>query len=158
MAKAHRLFDRLRNKRKPRDHVNHLLPGQRIVKTAYGALYENGVSVRGLERLMEQQPVRLPAMRLRDGYYHINNLPGVQPGASKSTNARNRNVERVDIDVVEKFIKACKATGMDKRGWKKAVNEQFELSRQEFSKWLMRYFPCYGLPVPIDRKDRAANQ
>lgn len=151
--KAHRLFDQLYLKKmKQIDHVNHAQPGKRIIRTRFGAIYEHGISVRGLERLMKHQNVCSGVVRLKEGFFHVNHLPGVQPNASEQVNARNKNVEKVRTEVVEQFIEACKATGMAKRGWKKAVNEQFDISRQEFTKWLMRYFPCYGMPVPIERK------
>ena len=118
--------------------------------------------VRGIERLIEKQNSlrnnqskdSLPALKLKDGFYHINYFPGVQPAASDWVNARNKNVEKVDVDVVERFISACKETGMNKRGWKKQVNLQFDISRQEFTKWLLRYFPFFGLPVPIERRGK----
>lgn len=152
LAMAHKLFDQLCAKKRP-SHVNASQPGRRIIRTRFGAIYEHGISVRGIERLMKNQNIEAKALRLKDGFYHVNHLPGVQPTASEQVNARNKNVEKVNIDVVESFIEACKKTGMSKRGWKKAVNDQFEMSRQEFTKWLCRYFPIYGLPVPIERKN-----
>ncbi len=152
LAMAHKMFDQLCAK-KHHHHVNHSQPGKRVIRTKFGAIYEHGVSVRGIERLMKSLDNATGALRLKDGFYHVNHLPGVQPTASEHVNARNKNVERVNIEVVETFIQACKSTGMKKRGWKKAVNDQFDISRQEFTKWLMRYFPCYGLPVPIERKN-----
>ncbi len=151
LTKAHKLFDQL-SARKSKGHLNHSQPGNRVIKTRFGAIYENGIAVRGMERLMRHSCPDQHAIRLNDGYYHVNHLPGVQPTASEQVNARNKNVEKVDIDVVEDFIQACKETGMQKRGWKKSVNEKFDISRQEFTKWLIRYFPIYGLPVPIDKK------
>ena len=156
MSKAHRLFDQWVIKTRAIDHTAcgccSAQPGQRVIKTRFGAIYESGVSVKGIERLMQKQRKAQPALRLKDGFYHVNNLPGVQPTASENVNARNKNVERVDIEVVEDFVKACRETGMKQRGWKKSVNQQFDMSRQEFSKWLERYFPCFDLPVPIVRK------
>lgn len=151
LAMAHKMFDQLCSKRRI-SHVNHSQPGKRVIKTRFGAIYENGVSVRGIERLIRKLDTNFHTIRLQDGFYHVNHLPGVQPTASEHVNARNKNVERVDIEVVETFIQACKQTGMEKRGWKKAVNEQFDISRQEFTKWLLRYFPIYNLPIPIERK------
>lgn len=151
LAMAHRMFDQLYAK-KYNKRLNGNLHAKRVIPTRFGAIYENGVSVRGIERLMKSTNGDTPALRLKDGFYHVNHLPGVQPTASEHVNARNKNVERVDIDVVETFIVACQETGMTKRGWKKTVNEKFDISRQEFTKWLLRYFPCYGLPVPIERK------
>lgn len=151
LAMAHKMFDQLYAK-KCNKHINHNHCTKRVIPTRFGAIYENGVSVRGIERLMRALNVDNTALRLKDGFYHVNHLPGVQPTASEHVNARNKNVERVDIDVVETFINACQETGMEKRGWKKAVNQKFDISRQEFTKWLLRYFPCYGLPVPIERK------
>ena len=151
LAMAHKLFDQLCAKKREL-HFNHSQPGRRVIRTKFGAIYEHGISVRGIERLMRNQDAETKALRLKDGFYHVNHLPGVQPTASEQVNARNKNVERVNIDVVEQFIEACKKTGMSKRGWKKAVNDQFDMSRQEFTKWLVRYFPIYGLPIPIERK------
>lgn len=156
MGKAHRMFDQWVIKTRAIPHSGcgccSAQPGQRVMKTRFGAIYESSVSVKGIERLMQKQDTAQPALRLKDGFYHVNNLPGVQPSASANVNARNKNVERVDIKVVEDFVKACHDTGMNQRGWKKSVNQQFDMSRQEFSKWLERYFPCFGLPVPIARK------
>jgi hypothetical protein len=151
LAMAHKMFDQLYAK-KCNKHINLSHPAKRVILTRFGAIYENGVSVRGIERLMRALKVDNAALRLKDGFYHVNHLPGVQPTASEHVNARNKNVERVDIDVVETFINACQETGMEKRGWKKAVNQKFDISRQEFTKWLLRYFPCYDLPIPIERK------
>lgn len=151
LTKAHRLLDQLCNKQH-RPHLNHSQPGNRVIKTTYGAIYENGIAVRGMERLIKHSSQSQQAVRLKDGFYHVNHLPGVQPTASEQVNARNKNVEKVSVEVVDKFISACKQTGMQKRGWKKNVNAQFDISRQEFTKWLTRYFPLYGLPIPIDRK------
>lgn len=152
LAMAHKLFDQLCTKKRDQ-YINHSQPGWRVIRTKFGAIYENGVSVRGIERLMKNQNAESKALRLKDGFYHVNHLPGVQPTASEHVNARNKNVERVNIDVVEQFIQACQQTGMSKRGWKKAVNDQFDISRQEFTKWLCRYFPIFGLAVPIERKN-----
>ena len=164
MEKAHKLLDQICNKKRnqtKRGAFNHSSPGNRKLPTAFGAIYECRVIVRGVERLLEKQQAlgdksqaQLQALKLKDGYYHINYFPGVQPSASDWVNARNKNVEKVDIAVVEKFVAACKQTGMNKRGWKKRVNEQFDISRQEFTKWLVRYFPFFGLPVPIERRSK----
>lgn len=151
LIKAHRIFDKLCSKR-AKNHHNHSQPGNRVIKTRFGAIYENGIAVRGMERLLQHQGNGHHAIRLNDGFYHVNHLPGVQPTASEQVNARNKNVEKVCIEVVEKFIECCKKTGMEKRGWKKNVNEEFDMSRQEFTKWLTRYFPLFKLPVPIDKK------
>lgn len=151
LTKAHKLFDQL-SARKSKGHLNHSQPGNRVIKTQFGAVYENAIAVRGMERLLKHSCPDRQAIRLDDGYYHVNHLPGVQPTASEQVNARNKNVEKIHANVVEEFIEACKQTGMQKRGWKKAVNEKFGMSRQEFTKWLLRYFPIYELPVPIDKK------
>lgn len=151
LTKAHKLLDQWCSK-KNRPHLNHSQPGHRVIKTRFGAIYEDAIAVRGMERLLKHTQGCQKAIRLQDGFYHVNHLPGVQPTASEQVNARNKNVEKVDIEVVERFVAACQATGMDRRGWKKSVNEQFDMSRQEFTKWLVRYFPLFGLPIPIDRK------
>lgn len=151
LTKAHRIFDQLCSKR-THSHSNHSQPGHRVIRTPFGAIYEDTIAVRGMERLLLNKGNGLSSIKLEDGYYHVNHLPGVQPTASEQVNARNKNVEKVHIDTVELFIEACKATGMNKRGWKKTVNEKFGMSRQEFTKWLVRYFPLFGLPVPIDKK------
>lgn len=148
LSRAHRIFDQLCAKKSPRAHLNHSQPGNRVIKTRYGAIYESAVVVRGMERLMGERP----ALLLKDGVYHVNHMPGVQPTASALVNARNKNVEKVEVGVVDDFIRQCKATGMKKRGWKKTVNSHFDISRQEFSKWLTRYFPLYELDIPIERK------
>ncbi|GAA0855059.1 hypothetical protein [Aliiglaciecola litoralis] len=151
LTKAHRIFDQLCSKKAKSLH-NHSQPGNRVIKTKYGAIYENAIAVRGMERLLNHAGNGHQTIQLSDGFYHVNHLPGVQPTASEQVNARNKNVEKVDAQIVEQFISACKATGMGKRGWKKTVNEQFDMSRQEFTKWLLRYFPLFGLAVPIDKK------
>ncbi|GAB5382153.1 MAG: hypothetical protein Alis3KO_36660 [Aliiglaciecola sp.] len=151
LTKAHRILDQLCSKRK-QIHPNHSQPGHRVMKTRFGAIYEDSIAVRGMERLLQRNANGHSAIKLKDGYYHVNHLPGVQPTASEQVNARNKNVEKVDVETVERFIRTCKATGMDKRGWKKTVNEEFDMSRQEFTKWLLRYFPLFDLPVPIDKK------
>lgn len=151
LSKAHRMFDQLCSK-KSKAHHNHSQPGNRVIKTRFGAIFENGIAVRGMERLLSHTGGGQQAIKLNDGFYHVNHLPGVQPTASEQVNARNKNVEKVDTAIVEKFISACKATGMGKRGWKKTVNEQFDMSRQEFTKWLLRYFPLFELPIPTDKK------
>ena len=150
LTKAHRLFDQL-SARKRKQHLNHSQPGNRVIKTRFGALYENAIAVRGMERLLRHTAPERQAIRLNDGYYHVNHLPGVQPTASEQVNARNKNVEKISTAIVEEFINACKSTGMQKRGWKKTINEQFGISRQEFTKWRLRYFPIYELPLPSDK-------
>jgi hypothetical protein len=151
LTKAHRIFDRLYAKRSKSSH-HHSQLGNRVIKTPFGSIYENAIAVRGMERLIEHVGNGQQAIRLNDGYYHVNHLPGVQPTASEQVNARNKNVEKLNVSVVEQFIDACKATGMNKRGWKKAVCEQFNLSRQEFTKWLLRYFPLFALSESMNKK------
>jgi hypothetical protein len=152
LSRAHRIFDQLCSKKRHPERLNHSLPGNRVIRTRYGAIYENAIVVRGMERLLKHHGNNLQAVRLTDGIYHVNHMPGVQPNASEQVNARNKNVEKVAAEVVDRFVRACQETGMNKRGWKKSVNEQFDISRQEFTKWLTRYFPLYHLPIPIERK------
>ncbi len=151
LARGHKIFDQLCNKRS-QQHKNATVPGYRIMKTRYGVIYENSIIVRGFERLIAHQSNTAQAIRLQDGIYHINHLPGVQPHASELSNARNKNVERIDRQVIDKFIALCQATGMSKRGWKKSVNDQFNITRQEFSKWISRYFPLYNLSITTRNK------
>lgn len=162
MERAHRLMDMVYKKSHHNTvqlSVNHASPGQRKFVTRFGAIYECNVLVRGLEKLLVREGKQTdhfnasqPALRLKDGFYHVNHFPGIQPSSSDLVNARNKNVEKVDIAVVERFVRACQLTGMEKRGWKKKVNMQFDISRTEFTKWLVRYFPCFGLPIPIERR------
>ncbi|MCC2616970.1 hypothetical protein LJ739_12025 [Aestuariibacter halophilus] len=143
LRRAHQRFDQWILKRQGKQPA--VLAHCEGMRTRFGAVYEDPVAVRGLERLMLQRPAPSAAIKLPDGFYHINSLPGVQPNGDVWRNACHKTVERVNCDVVEAFVKACRRTGMDKRGWKKAVYEQFAISRQEMAKWLQRYLPHYNL-------------
>ncbi len=151
LAKAHRIFDQLCKKGRSGERLNHSQPGHRVIKTRYGAIYESTVAVRGIERLLERSNHH-HAVQLKDGIYHVNHMPGVQPNASALVNARNKNVEKVEIEVIDRFVELCKQSGMDKRGWKKSVNDEFDISRQEFSKWLTRYLPLYNIEMSKTNK------